>query len=61
MPTGEAGQYKAVLSTDEAVFGGFDRADTEYVYTAAESDNGMIGFKCYLPSRTAIVFKKLSN
>jgi len=61
VPTGEAGQYKAVLSTDEAVFGGFDRADTEYVYTAAESDNGMIGFKCYLPSRTAIVFKKLSN
>lgn len=61
VPTGEAGQYKAVLSTDEAGFGGFDRADTEYVYTAAESDNGMIGFKCYLPSRTAIVFKKLSN
>ncbi|MBQ8868580.1 MAG: alpha amylase C-terminal domain-containing protein [Oscillospiraceae bacterium] len=59
VPTGEIGQYKAVLSTDDAAFGGFDRIDTEYVYTAEKAPDGKIGFKCYLPSRTAAAFKKI--
>ncbi len=59
VPTGEIGQYKAVLSTDDAVYGGFGRIDTEYVYTAEKTPDGKIGFKCYLPSRTAAAFKKI--
>ena len=61
VPTGEVGQYKAVLSTDDAAFGGFGRIDTEYVYTAEKAPDGRIGFKCYLPSRTAAAFKKLGK
>ena len=57
VPTGEEGQYRAVLSTDECVYGGFDRVDTDYVYTATKQSDGRIGFMCYLPSRTATVFK----
>ncbi len=53
------GEYKAVLSTDASNFGGFDRVDTEYVYTAEKLFDGSVGFKCYLPSRTATVFKKI--
>ena len=53
VPTSE-GKYKAILTSDEARFGGFSRVDTEYIY---ESQDG--GFKCYLPSRTVTVFKKI--
>ncbi len=53
------GEYKAVLTTDSADFGGFDRVDTEYVYKTEKLSDGRIGFKCYLPSRAATVFKKL--
>ncbi len=52
------GKYKAVLSTDSSVFGGFDRTDMNYEYTAVKNENGQIGFQCYLPSRTAAVFKR---
>lgn len=57
--TGEKGQYRAVLSTDQDEFGGFDRVDTEYIYTAEEREDGKIGFFAYLPLRTATVFKKI--
>ena len=57
--TGEKGQYRAILSTDQGEFGGFDRVDTEYVYTAEKREDGKIGFNCYLPLRTATVFKKI--
>ncbi len=58
VPVNEEGQYKAVLSTDAADFGGYSRVDTEYVYTAAPAPDGRIGFYCYLPARTAAVFKR---
>ncbi len=48
------GQYKVILSTDDGVFGGFDRVDTKARY---EAENG--SFRCYLPNRAAIVFKKI--
>ena len=57
--TGEKGRYKLALSTDEARFGGFDRLDKEYVYQTEEVVDGLIGFRCYLPLRTAAVFKKI--
>ena len=54
----KTGKYKIVLSSDAPEFGGHSRIDLQYVYTAEEQDNGRTGFKCYLPSRSAMVFKK---
>ena len=48
------GTYRVVLSSDDGVFGGFDRVDKSVRYTATDG-----GFPCYLPHRTAIVFKKV--
>ena len=53
------GEFKSVLSTDEAEFGGFERIEMGRVYTAQKQQNGEIGFKCYIPLRTAVVFKKI--
>jgi len=58
VPVEEAGVYTAILSTDDPEFGGFDRIDKEYKYVAEKTADGRLGFFCYLPSRTAIVFKK---
>jgi len=58
IPVNLEGNYKVILSTDEDIFGGFGRVDKEYNYLAKITEQGNIGFKCYLPARTAIVFKK---
>ena len=58
-PVKEAGKYEVILSTDDASFGGFDRVSTTYVYEAKKQTDGRIGFQTYLPSRCAIVFRKL--
>ena len=52
IPTGKSGKFKVILTSDDPLFGGYSRVDKDYVYTADNS-----GFKCYLPSRTATVFK----
>ena len=59
IPVAEEGEYKVILSTDSSEFGGHNRADTSYVYTAEEFPDGRIGFLCYLPNRTALAFKKI--
>ncbi len=59
IPVIEDGEYQVSLSTDNGVYGGFDRVDTLYKYQTETLPDGRIGFKCYLPSRTGIVFKKL--
>ena len=59
VPVSEEGDYQVILSTDEKDFGGYDRISTEYVYTAKRADDGRLGFQVYLPSRTAMVLKKL--
>ncbi len=59
VPVAEAGDYTAVLSSDDRAFGGFDRIDTAYRYTATADENGQYSFLCYLPARTAVVFKKV--
>ncbi len=53
IPVNQVGGYKVILSSDDGVFGGFDRVDKSVRYTADEQ-----GFRCYLPNRSAIVFKK---
>ena len=52
-----AGDYKAVFSTDDELFGGQDRIDKKYIYTT-RSDKRGIGFEIYLPCRSAAVFRK---
>ena len=56
--TAVQGEYSVIFSTDDKEFGGFSRIDKEYRYQTEKLPDGRIGFKCYLPSRTALVFKK---
>ncbi len=58
VPTEAEGNYETVLSSDDGQFGGFSRVDTKTVYRASKQPDGRCGFMCYLPTRTAIVFKK---
>ncbi len=59
VPVGMPGQYEVILSSDDGVYGGFSRVDTSVKYEAVTTPHDWIGFKCYLPSRTAIVFKRV--
>ena len=59
VPVEEEGTYSVVMSSDDEAFGGFNRVDKAYKYQATKrEDDGRIGFYCYLPNRSAIVFKK---
>ncbi len=51
----DAGGYEVALTTDSYCFGGFGRVWEAEKYTVKKSERG---FLCYLPSRTAIVFKR---
>jgi len=55
------GTYKIVLSTDDEVFGGFNRVDTNLVQVSlAEGHAGRNHFiHTYLPARTGFVFVRL--
>ncbi|MBR6533803.1 MAG: alpha amylase C-terminal domain-containing protein [Clostridia bacterium] len=59
IPVEKNGVYKTVLTTDDGVFGGYSRVDTDYKYKAEKTPANWCGFKCYLPNRTAIVLKKI--
>ena len=54
----EEGGYQALFSTDDTEYAGFGRVDKKYVYYTEKAGDGRIGFKTYLPSRTAVVFRK---
>ncbi len=58
IPVSEPGDYKVVMSTDDFAYGGFGRVHHE-IYTAYIQEDGRLGFKMYLPSRTAIVLTKV--
>ncbi len=59
VPVVTEGKYRIILSTDDGTFGGFDRVDKEYIYEAKKTPADWVGFQCYLPSRSAIVLKKI--
>ncbi len=59
VPVGKAGRYRVVLSSDDDVFGGFSRVDTSIRYKTFTTTAKWTGFHCYLPSRSAIVLKKV--
>ena len=57
------GKFRIVLDTDDPLFGGFNRIDSNTVYLSirkAERNiiNAPLYLYLYLPSRTALVFKK---
>jgi 1,4-alpha-glucan branching enzyme len=58
IPVDKKGNYEILFSSDESRFGGFDRVDVNYKYKATATPADWIGFQCYLPSRSVIVFKK---
>ena len=53
----EEGEYEVILSTDDFCFGGQGRIYHQR-YTTTEKD-GKAGFQLYLPSRTAVMLKKV--
>jgi len=53
-----AGMYHVVMSTDDYCYGGDGRIWHE-CYTATKQADGTYGFQIYLPSRTAVVFRKV--
>ncbi len=55
------GEYKAVVSTDEARFGGFDGISLDYVYKTEKFEDGKFGFKIWLPARTAVCIEKVKK
>ena len=59
VPTETEGNYKTVLSSDDGRFGGYSRVDSETVYKARKAPDGRCGFMCYLPTRTALCFKRV--
>jgi 1,4-alpha-glucan branching enzyme len=50
------GQYKVILNSDEAKYGGFDRVDMDMVYPVIK-DEGYQKLSIYLPNRTALVLE----
>jgi len=58
-PVKEKGAYEVVLTTDEGRFGGQDRMSTTYVYHTETWHDGRTGIRIYIPSRTAVVLKKV--
>ncbi|MBO7217707.1 MAG: alpha amylase C-terminal domain-containing protein, partial [Clostridia bacterium] len=61
IPVSKSGGYEVALSSDDGEFGGFTRAATDYVYKTERNVDKRLGFKCYLPSRSVLVFKKKSK
>ena len=59
IPVGLSGKYKVILSTDDKEFGGQSRIDAKCVYKTVTTPDNWIGFKCYLPCRSAMVLKKM--
>lgn len=48
------GQYKVVLSSDDDVYGGYNRIDKNYTYNTDTSERAL---KLYIPARTGFVIK----
>ena len=57
LPVKQPGEYEVILATDNYDFGGQGRIANAQGYTAKVED-GKLGFRIYLPSRTAVVLRK---
>ncbi len=58
VPVEKEGYYKPILSSDDSIFGGYSRVQKDYKYKAYRTPADWVGFNCYLPNRSVIVFKK---
>ncbi len=58
VPVTRTGTYGVILNTDDTDFGGFGRVDVGYRYKTILHEEMGIGFYCYLPNRSAVVFKR---
>ena len=61
IPAEKNRRYGVILSTDCSEFGGFERASREYEYISNSNNGVKSGFFCYLPSRSALVFKRINK
>ena len=61
VPVESEGNYKVILSSDDGTFGGFNRINKSTTYKAERTPANWVGFPCYLPSRSAVVFKKCQD
>ncbi len=58
VPVNRAGKYQVIMSTDDYCYGGDGRVYHQ-TYKAEKGADGKYGIKLYLPSRTAVVLKKV--
>ena len=57
IPVPAEGDYQVVLSSDDERYGGQGRISHQS-YHAAAMEDGKIGFRAYLPSRTSLILRK---
>lgn len=56
----EAGEYKIILNSDAAKFGGHNRVDESVIHkTFFNKETGRYFLKAYIPNRSVLVFEKL--
>ncbi len=58
VPVERPGKYEVILNSDDTAFGGFGRATGDFIHKSQKNADGQKGIACYLPTRTALVFKK---
>lgn len=58
VPVTEAGQYQVIMSTDDFCYGGHGRVFHQR-YDGKLAPDDRTGFQCYLPSRSAIILRKI--
>ena len=51
------GNYRVILNSDEAKYGGFERVDMSILYPV-HKDDGYQKLSIYLPNRTALVLER---
>ena len=59
LPVKQAGRYQVILSTDDAEFGGQARVSKTVEYETQTNEAGEVGIRIYIPSRCAVVLKKI--
>ncbi|NOY36158.1 MAG: 1,4-alpha-glucan-branching enzyme [Chlorobi bacterium] len=55
------GKYIIKLNTDNTLYGGFDRIDTELTYQTVTDTHGTSVLKLYVPSRTGLVLQRITT
>ena len=51
------GKYKVIFSSDDKIYGGYDRVDKSYIYSSEKIDD-VQKLRLFIPNRTAFVLKQ---